>query len=192
MAIKTFTTSEVLTAADTNTYLANSGLVYVAGGALSGTSTNFAGAFSATYENYRIVASKINMANGGFFAYRMLNGTTPYTGNNYYMASRNLDSGNGSGTDVLSAASYSGMGYNFQATTDGGYSSSFDFYNPFGTGRTFYTGSSAQYYSTAPFFATSTIGGGLNVTNSFDGIQFFNANGGSIAGNIAIYGYRKA
>jgi hypothetical protein len=29
MAIKTFTTGEVLTAADTNTYLANSGLVYV-------------------------------------------------------------------------------------------------------------------------------------------------------------------
>jgi hypothetical protein len=29
MAIKTFTTGEVLTASDTNTYLANSGLVYV-------------------------------------------------------------------------------------------------------------------------------------------------------------------
>ena len=29
MAIKTFTTGEVLTASDTNTYLANAGLVYI-------------------------------------------------------------------------------------------------------------------------------------------------------------------
>jgi hypothetical protein len=29
MAIKTFTTGEVLTASDTNTYLANAGLVFV-------------------------------------------------------------------------------------------------------------------------------------------------------------------
>jgi hypothetical protein len=167
------------------------GLELITTGALSSTSTNFAGCFNATYENYRVEASKINMANGGFLAYRMLNSTTAFTSSLYYMASRNLSSVDGTGTDVLSAASYNGMGYNFQATTDGGFSCSFDFFNPFGTGRTFYTGSSSAYYSTTPLFATSTIGGGINSTNSFDGIQFFNANGNTIAGNISIYGYRK-
>jgi hypothetical protein len=36
MAVKTFTAGETATAADTNTYLANSGLVYVAGASFSG------------------------------------------------------------------------------------------------------------------------------------------------------------
>ena len=59
MAIKTFTTGEVLTAADTNTYLANSGLVYVKsqtiGSAVS--SVNVTSAFSSTYDNYVITLS---------------------------------------------------------------------------------------------------------------------------------------
>ena len=39
MAIKTFVTGTVLTAADTNEYLANSGLVFVKGGTIA-TTTN--------------------------------------------------------------------------------------------------------------------------------------------------------
>ena len=57
MAIKTFTTGEVLTAADTNTYLANSGLVFVKSQTV-GTAQNsvtVSDAFSATYDAYRII-----------------------------------------------------------------------------------------------------------------------------------------
>ena len=56
MAIKTFTTGEVLTAADTNTYLANSGLVFVKSQTVgSGVSTvTVSSAFSSTYDNYLI------------------------------------------------------------------------------------------------------------------------------------------
>lgn len=61
MAIKTFTTGEVLTASDTNTYLANSGLDYIkqqtVGTAV--TSVTVTGAFSTTYDNYRIVVTGI-------------------------------------------------------------------------------------------------------------------------------------
>jgi hypothetical protein len=56
MAIKTFTTGEVLTAADTNTYLANSGLVFVKsqtiGSAVS--TVTVSSAFSADYDNYLV------------------------------------------------------------------------------------------------------------------------------------------
>jgi len=59
MAVKTFTTGEVLTAADTNTYLNNGGLVFVkqvtVGTAVS--SVEVTGAFSSTYDVYKIVAS---------------------------------------------------------------------------------------------------------------------------------------
>jgi hypothetical protein len=167
------------------------GLELITTGALSGTSTNFQGCFSSTYENYRIEASKINMVNGGFFSYRFLNSTTVYTDGYYHSVMTNRDSTNASGSDVLAAASYGGLGYNFGATTDGGFSMSIDLFNPFGTGRSFYTGASSSYYSATPLFATSTLGGGINITNSFDGIQFFNANGNTIAGNVSIYGYRK-
>jgi hypothetical protein len=57
MAIKTFTTGEVLTAADTNTYLANSGLVFVKQVTVgsSATSIPVTSAFSSTYDNYKII-----------------------------------------------------------------------------------------------------------------------------------------
>ena len=56
MAIKTFSVGEVLTASDTNTFLANSGLVYVTS-ATVGTgvsSVTVSNCFSSTYDNYRI------------------------------------------------------------------------------------------------------------------------------------------
>jgi hypothetical protein len=59
MAIKTFTTGEVLTAADTNTYLANSGLVYIKSQTIGSgvSSVTVSDAFSSTYDNYLITAS---------------------------------------------------------------------------------------------------------------------------------------
>jgi hypothetical protein len=72
MAVKTFT-SEILTSADTNTYLANSGLVYVTS-ATVGTgvaSVTVTGAFNSTFDNYRIVytggtgSGSVSMTIGG-------------------------------------------------------------------------------------------------------------------------------
>jgi hypothetical protein len=56
MAIKTFISGEVLTASDTNTYLNNGGLVWIAGGSATNTSAlDVNNVFSSTYDNYRIV-----------------------------------------------------------------------------------------------------------------------------------------
>jgi hypothetical protein len=59
MAVQTFTSGQILTAADTNTYLANAGLVYVTsatvGNAVS--SVTVSGAFNSTYDNYKIIYS---------------------------------------------------------------------------------------------------------------------------------------
>lgn len=57
MAIKTFTTGEVLTASDTNTYLNNGGLVYVTQQTIGTavTSVTVSNCFSSTYDNYRII-----------------------------------------------------------------------------------------------------------------------------------------
>ena len=65
MAIKTFTSGAVLTAADTNTYLTNSGLVYIAQGELTSStaSLTFNDVFSSTYDNYRIVIDRYRPVN---------------------------------------------------------------------------------------------------------------------------------
>lgn len=58
MAIKTFSTGEVLTASDTNTYLANSGLVYVYSATVGnnvGSFTPATAVFSSTYDNYLVM-----------------------------------------------------------------------------------------------------------------------------------------
>lgn len=167
------------------------GLVYVAGGALSSTATNFAGCFSANYENYRIEFSKINIG-AGFLQFQMLNTTTAFTSSLYHSVLVNANSSSGTpavdrGTAI--AAGY--LGYNFQNTTDGSMSASFDFINPFGTGRTFFNGISSAHYSVTPFFTTSNGGGGVDSTNSFDGIRISSAGGGTIIGNVRIYGYRN-
>jgi hypothetical protein len=67
MASKTFTSGEVLTAADTNTYLNNGGLVLVgtrtfASG--SGGYISYSDAFTSTYTNYRIVYNNIICSGG--------------------------------------------------------------------------------------------------------------------------------
>ena len=59
MAIKTFTSGEVLTASDTNTYLANSGLVFVTSQSLGSSPIVVANCFSSVYDNYRIVISAL-------------------------------------------------------------------------------------------------------------------------------------
>ena len=84
MAVKTFTTGEVLTASNTNTYLANSGLVYIKEVALTGTAVNITSCFSATYDAYQIVVSNLSSNTGAvYLTWQLLSGTTPASGANY-------------------------------------------------------------------------------------------------------------
>ena len=77
MAIKTFSTGEILTASDTNTYLANSGLVYVAKATLATNTTDLVGCFSSTYDNYRIVLDGLNPNSSSDIYWRLQIGDVP-------------------------------------------------------------------------------------------------------------------
>lgn len=78
MAIKTFTAGSVLTAADTNTYLANGGLVFVKSQAVgTGVATQqVTNAFSAAYENYRILITGVDSNTDGNGVKLKLDGIT--------------------------------------------------------------------------------------------------------------------
>ena len=65
MAVKTFTTGEVLTAADTNTYLNNGGLVWIKTATVTNAAdsgTAFRSIFTSTYDAYRIVCHTLTAA----------------------------------------------------------------------------------------------------------------------------------
>ena len=87
MAVKTFTTGEVLTASDTNTYLNNGGLVYITsttiGTAVS--SVTVSNVFSSTYATYLIqVAGTKSTAQVGL-TFQLSGITTGYDCQGFYM-----------------------------------------------------------------------------------------------------------
>lgn len=192
MADQTFTAGQILTAAQMTTLQTNIGLTYITGGTLSSTATNFAGCFTSSFENYRIEFSKIDIG-GGFLTFQMLNSTTAFASALYHTALMTTNSTSSSVTVDKVASGTSGyLQYNFQSTTDGSMACAFDFMNPFGTGRTFYAGGGTSYYSTSPFFTVNSGGGAVNSTNSFDGIRILSSGGGTLIGNVRIYGYRNS
>jgi hypothetical protein len=201
MAIKTFTTGEVLTASDTNTYLNNGGLVLITSGitvssvggtaatvsngevtvGTSNTSVTVSGAFSATYDNYRIIydggshstSAAINLqlgatTSGYHWAYIF----------NQYTASA-----------VVGGAST--VGINFDSVGRGattGNSLSCDLYGPFLSKRT-----GAKYLGTDYSSAGFNVSGNafLNDTTSYTAFTILTPTGSMTGGKIRVYGYRQ-
>jgi 3D (Asp-Asp-Asp) domain-containing protein len=191
MAIKTFTTGEVLTASDTNTYLANSGLVYVAGGALSSTATNFAGCFTSEYRDYRIVIDQPATSAAGDMYIKFLFLTTGLatTASNYYWAYRGINSAGGS-TDTANAGNavaYTGWSSPGAGGT-GGFS--FDIYQPQLAKNTAVVGNVISLGSGA--YISRSGGFAWDATDQFSGFQIVSASATTLSGNVSIYGYRKA
>ena len=186
MPVPDFSPGEVLTASAMDSVA----MWKVADGTLSSTATNFEGCFSADYESYRIVISKFD-GGAGFLAYRMLNGTTPFTTGVYHYALTNRNSAGGTGGDNATTASFGALVFNFQNTTNGSASAVLDIINPFGAGITFGLSSGNGFANSITAFSLSVGGSAVNSTNSFDGLQILNASGGTISGNVKIYGYRN-
>ena len=181
MAIKTFTTGEVLTAADTNTYLANSGLVYVKsqtiGSAVS--SVTVSDAFSATYDNYRILVNSTSSTNQSL-AITLGASITGYYGFLLY--------GDASSNTVL------GVGRNNQprfdyiggGTTSGPATASLDVLNPFANSYTRFP--SSPYMDTASY---GTMSGEHKIVASYTSFNIIATAGTMTGGTVTVYGYRK-
>ena len=192
MAIKTFTSGEVLTAADTNAYLTNSGLVYITSATASGTAStlNFQSCFSSTYDYYRIVANEWRSSSNGNIFYRLLSGATPNTSAAYSYAYTGI-----------STLGVSAAGSNFGQTsgligisnssTETGNSFSFDILSPYLARRTVLIGNTENINSGLNGFDIRNGGTIMDTASSFDGIQI-GAAAGNLSGKFKIYGYRQA
>ena len=86
MAIKTFTDNTTLPASDINTFLANSGLVYVASQTFTNeaTSTSAVGVFNSTYQDYVLTITAVNSSSSPQDIYfNFMNGATFINGADY-------------------------------------------------------------------------------------------------------------
>jgi hypothetical protein len=182
MAIKTFTTGEVLTAADTNTYLANSGLVYISSttigsGVSSVTVTN---AFSSTYSSYKIIVNSTastaasiycQLGNGGTFS------TASYNNALVYIVGGTLSAASNIGT-----TSFTWMGGSNGANTCRG---QWDLMGPF---EAKFTRMANGIYQDGNNYGTCQ--GEHQVATSYADLKVFQGTGTLTGGTITIYGYR--
>ena len=185
MAIKTFTTGEVLTAADTNTYLANSGLVYVTSATVgSGSNTvSVSNCFSSTYDNYKIIWTGGVSVGAEALTLNLL--PTSVTGwNTSYSMNVSYCGYSGTVTNLLTNSGAK-WGYCGEITTANKTNINFELFAP----------NLAQYTG----FANSYIGGGgagcgagiHQIASAFTGFTISGASNFS-GGTITVYGYRKA
>lgn len=190
MAVKTFTGS-TLSSSDVNTYLANAGLVYITSGTLSSTATNFASVFNnTTYRNYRIVISSIQMSATGDLYFRLLSGTTPNQGTEYYWAMTGLTAGNTQINAAAGAQTLGFLGYTNQNANNLAVGAvSLDIYAPNASERTFVNVQSCSFPNVLAFRSGMAE---HNLTNAYDGIQFLTNAATTFGGNVHIYGYRQA
>lgn len=181
MAVKTFTTGEVLTASDTNTYLNNGGLVYVTSTTISSSvaSVTISNCFSSTYTNYRVLLHGMSATAAGSIVLRAGTAATNYYGSMAY----DLYTGASNGY----VRSNNGI-YLYAALSDTATSTfiSIDVYQPNLAAR---TGFSGTYYGRG---YTGYMGGSHETATAYTDLTVLNDTGNLNGGTITIMGYRKA
>jgi hypothetical protein len=179
MAIKTFTTGEVLTASDTNTYLANSGLVTVASGTATAGTLIIAGAFSSTYDSYRLVMNAIGNSGAEISAQFRVGTTTSATAYNWGLWGL-LENG--------TVSNYAATNQVFLTTCYGVGSCVLDLFAPFLAQETWYTGTQIMNVSGTVYLRN--IGGRHTLATSYD--QLVIVVPASTTVRYSLMGYRKA
>ena len=182
MAIKTFTTGEVLTASDTNTYLANSGLVFVKSQAVGSavSSVTVSSAFSSTYDNYFVTWQGGSMSGDTALKLQLGSTVTGYYG--AFIHTPNYAGGlaQSAGDNNTSSFTYSGGGNASQAQA------SFYLAGPNTATRT-YVNSPQTSYGTV-FGSYTGIELSTTQHTAFTLIPF---SGTMTGGTVTVYGYRK-
>ena len=179
MAVKTFTT-ETLTSADTNTYLANSGLVYVTSATIGTTvsSVTVSGAFSSTYDNYLVTLGG-GVSSAGCSLDLSLGSTT--SGYKWCLVWTSW------GATVFSDSSASAANMRYMGRSDtNGQDAHIDIMSPFLSKNTRVLGSAISNSD------TGTTTGFLQNSTSYTAFTITPSGGTLTGGTITVYGYRKA
>lgn len=190
MAVKTFNTGEVLTASDTNTYLANSGLVYVKQQTVGSgvTSVVVAGAFSSTYDNYEIIWTGGTMTSSSADSQLSIQlGPSSVSGYNtayYNTLIYNLNTTTVSGAAQSNATSFAWFG---GGSTNDAYGHC-RLFNPYNARHTRYEGDGYLAWNDAAF---GRVNGVHKSSSQFTDFTIIVTGTGTMTGGVVrVYGYR--
>lgn len=179
MAVKTFS-SEVLTSGDVNTYLANSGLVYVKSQTIGTgvSSVAVTSAFSSTYDNYKIVVSGGTSTAANSLSVKFGSTTTGYNFALMYASYAGTSSqacgANTTQINYVGLAAISGIVGNFEVGSPN---------------------LPTVTQVSAPYFDSTNAGhmsAYLNNTTQYTDFTLGVLSGVLTGGTITVYGYRKA
>jgi len=150
----------------------------------SNTSVTIANAFSASFDNYRVMISGVAMSSGGGGLRFTLGSTFPSA--NWYAGGYYVNTS----TPALTAVGNNNAGFiNIGSTTSAyAYSNSFDVLLPFSLNRT-YIPNVLSYAETA---FVGQISAWHNADTSYNGFVIYPAAGSITGGQIRIYGYRNS
>lgn len=188
MAEQTFTSGQILTAAQMTTLQANTGLAYISTTTFSGGSTaQFQSVFTSAYTNYKAVISATSAAGNACYL-RFLVGATVQTGNILSQL------GGIDFTTDLFGASHRADQYGLAATLFPTYPVNYevDFFSPQVATYTSYNSNNYMVAVSAVNASLSFVGGRNIATTQIDGFELTTAGATNIAGTMTLYGYRKA
>ena len=191
MAVKTFVQGEDITAADTNTYLTNGGLVYIDTLTVSGQSNgSINNVFTSAYANYRLElnfgAASANLA----YYLRMRVGGTDETGaTNYRWAYRGFDTNSAAQDTNSNGANALYIGN--VPTTAGRCFTNIDLFSPQVSGTYTVANVNTQFHDAGGLMWRGG-GGFVIVTTQFDGLTIGTLSAATATVTCRIYGYRQA
>jgi hypothetical protein len=192
MAVKTFTTGEVLTAADTNTYLNNGGLVYITQASwTTGGTVSVNNCFTSTYSSYRLVVRNAKHATTAVSVLlRLRVGGVDKGTNSYYYGNRFVPmGGTGGGDDGGSNVGQIVTGIVASTTLAG--IGSIDIHDPQKAAITSCT-YQALWPGTTALSGAYMGAGFLDNTTAYDGFSLIANSGNFTSLTVYVYGYRES
>jgi hypothetical protein len=164
--------------------VANQGLTLVKSQTIgSGTAAvTVTGAFSSTFDNYRVVVEVLDASTALSLRFRLGSTTT-----NYYSSKSGLRYNGGTFSGVVNNnATYMDLG---SCGSDGGGSMTFDVVRPYITDRTLVNGTGS--YAQASTGGYILYAGFVNDNTSYTAFTFLTSAGTISNGNIRVYGYNN-
>jgi hypothetical protein len=185
MAVKTFTTGEVLTAADTNTYLNNGGLVYITQASwATGATVTISNCFTSTYNHYRIIGANVAATSSSTVTIQLTTGGTP-AATNYGRQRLYVQTTTVGATGSTGEAS---SVYGFLAGTSTSHFVT-DMFNPNVATSTYFITEEIYRDGNAPYIDKNN---GLHTTaTAYDGFRITSTNN-LTSGTWFVYGYRMS
>lgn len=193
MAVKTFTTGEVLTASDTNTYLANSGLVVVGSFTVSGATTMTCdNVFTSTYKNYRVVVNMGGTSDLNVLLMSYINSSGSDVITSYYSAAMGWDyTGTSTTPHIYNGTTAVALAFLANTSTAVNRSNvSVDIYDPFSATVATYAAGNYSGINSGAYYSGGLTNSSQFTGTSMRGFKLKNSVGSNMTGTCTVYGYR--